>query len=185
VLAATGAGGAEKPTGGTLSSEEDRRTLLGIYSSGVLQFAALALASGAATLGEIGLLVQAHGPSWSPRLFFAFILTTALLTLVFADAYRVQRRSIVIVLLHPRPTEKQLREVEKDSKSLRVATRDAEITNGLGVLDKYYTGLVHSENRYDPISWLTWLGPLAIALAALIVLVVSYQFLFPFAAPYV
>ena len=171
-------------TEGALSSEEDRRALLGVYSSGVLQFAGLALASGAATLGDFGLFIQSNGSAEILRaLTFAIIPPTIFLTLVFADAYLVQRGSIVIVLRHPLPTEAELTKVREDSKSLFADVRDVKISNGLDVLDTYYTGLDRIKFRKHLISRLIWLGPEYVALVWGIVFVFLLV-LFPLVASF-
>jgi len=129
-------------------SEEDRKALLGVYSSGQIQYPAVAVASGAAFLAELGLFLDPNFAAWFPHaLFLALTAPTFLFTAIIANGYFLSTSAVVIVLRESVPTFQQIGKKLKDLNYPGLS--DIDLKDGLGALDSYYSCLVRERSCWS------------------------------------
>ncbi len=157
----------------TISTQEDRRTLLSIYASAQLQLAGFIFAVGAAILAEL-IGVLGTNTEGLGRIFFLSLLPPSLLFLAInLKAYLVQTEAIKRALDHDLPTVGEVKSKLEVAKGL-FKHGEPDFKNGLYVLDLYYTSLTRITHRTDPLSRLTWKGLSYVSIALLVVFAVSF-----------
>ncbi len=127
-------------------TEDDRRALLGMYSSSQLQIAGLTLALTVGVVGEIGLFFQPGiVGTWLQAPVFALIPSTVFPSVILLKTYIVYGGSIHVALDYDLPTAEKLNRALEEAMTLYRPSEVVDFANGLGALDGFkMTGLAGS-----------------------------------------
>jgi len=140
-------------------TEDDRRALLGIYSSSQLQIAGLTLALTVGVVGEIGLFFQPGVVgTWLQAPVFALIPSTVFLAVVLLKSYIVYGGAIRVTLDYDLPTAEELDQALEEASTLYRPPVAVDISNGLDALDAYYICKVRLRFQHDWLGRLAWAG---------------------------
>ncbi len=166
-----------------IGDDEDRRVLLGMYSSGQLQWAGIVVALSAGVLAETGLLLQFGSRSpWYGSGLFELTVVTLFLDALVLDQYFVMSGSLQKLLELALPTSKEFIDTLAQANALFPKPWNRDPSSGVGRLDHYSSCKVRlSFNKPWHISRITWKGKgyflvrlIAIILLTFIVLVIYY-----------